>query len=150
VSPIQRVSLARCSTDLSLSGTAVFLAGFVVLPVADLLHPRRVAPIALLLDRDMCHRRGWRGSMPMLHSGRDKDDVTLVKLLDGTSPTLDPAGPRCHDQHLSNRMAVPSRACAGLEGDQAAGSMRRCLSSEQWLNANSASKTVGRPTLRSL
>ena len=86
----------------------------------------------------------------MLHSGRDQDDVALVKLLDGTSPTLDPAGPRRHDQHLADRMAVPSRACAGLEGDQAAGSMRRCLSSEQELNANRASKMVGRPILRSL
>ena len=27
---------------------------------------------------------------------------TLVKLLDGTSPTLDPAGPRRHDQHLAD------------------------------------------------
>jgi hypothetical protein len=86
----------------------------------------------------------------MLHSGRDQDDVALVKLLDGTSPTLDPAGPRRHDQHLSDRMAVPSRACVGLEGDQTAESMRRCLSSEQGLNANRASKMVGRPILRSL
>jgi hypothetical protein len=39
----------------------------------------------------------------------------LVKLLDGTSPALDPAGPRRHDQHLADRMAMPSRMCAGLE-----------------------------------
>ena len=32
-----------------------------------------------------------------------------------------------YDQQLADRMAVPSRACAGLEGDQAAGSVRRCL-----------------------
>ena len=31
------------------------------------------------------------------------------------------------DQHLSDRMAVPSRACAGFEGDQASGNMRLCL-----------------------
>jgi hypothetical protein len=46
-------------------------------------------------------------------------------------------------------MAVPGRVRAGLEGDQAAGSMRRSLSSEQGLNANRASKSVGRPILRS-
>ena len=38
----------------------------------------------------------------MLHSGRDQDDVDLVKLLDGTFPTLDPAGPRRHDQRLAD------------------------------------------------
>jgi hypothetical protein len=37
-------------------------------------------------------------------------------------------------------MAVPGRVRAGLEGDQAAGSMRRCLSSEQGLNANRVGK----------
>ena len=76
-----------------------------------------------LLDRDVRHRRRRRRAVPVLLAGREPDHVARPDLLDRPAPALRPAEPSGHDQRLAQRMRVPGRAGAGLEGD--AGAARR-------------------------
>src|SRR5580700_10673591 len=87
---------------------------------------------------------GSAGVFTVLALKRDQRDIDCTPLSRSTEARL------WELPHLADRMAVPSRARAGFEGDQAAGCVRRCHSCKQRLNANRASKAVGRPILRSL
>jgi hypothetical protein len=51
-----------------------------VLFVADLFHPVDDLAFVLLLNGDMRHGRGRRGSVPVLLTGRKPDDITRPNL----------------------------------------------------------------------
>jgi len=73
------------------------------------LHPVDGPAVPLLLNGDVRHARGRRGSMPVLLTRRDPDDVTRPDHLDSTAPLLNPAGASRHDQGLAQRVrARPS------------------------------------------
>ena len=74
---------------------------------------------------------------PGLGSGPD--------FLDGTTPALDPATTGCDDQGLTERMGVPCRARARLEGDARATNARRSGRLEQRVNADCAGEIIRRP-----
>jgi hypothetical protein len=61
-----------------------------------------------------------RGPVPMLLAGRNPDHVARPDFLDRPAPALHPAAAGRHDQGLAERMRVPCRARAGLEGDAGA------------------------------
>src|SRR3954468_2912356 len=86
-----------------------------VLLVGDVFKPVHGLAIELLLHRDVRHRRGGRGTVPVFFAGCEPHDVTWANLFDGSAPALDPARPGGHDQRLAERMGVPGGARAGLE-----------------------------------
>ena len=63
------------------------------------------------------HRGRRRSAVPVLLAGREPDDVAGADLLDRPALALRPADTRGHDQRLAERMGVPRRARARLEGD---------------------------------
>ena len=71
------------------------------------------------------HGRGRRGAVPVLLARLEPDHVARPDLLDRPALALDPAAARRHDQRLAERVGVPGRARARLEGDQGAGDARR-------------------------
>src|SRR5206468_1547404 len=86
-----------------------------VLLVADLLHPLDVLAVQPLQDRDVRHRRGRRGAVPVLLARRAPDHVTGADLLDRPSPALDEAKTGGDDQRLPERMRVPRRPRSRFE-----------------------------------
>ena len=89
--------------------------------VADLLQPVDHPSVRLLLNRDMGHCSSRRGAVPMLLAGRDRDDVTRPNLLDRTTRALHAAAAGSDNQRLAQRMRVPRRPRARLEGNDGAG-----------------------------
>src|SRR5690348_16432290 len=89
-----------------------------ILLVADLLHPIDRRAVELFLDGDVAHGRGRRGAVPMLLAGRDPDHITGANVLGRFPLALNPAATSSDDQGLTERMRVPRRARAGLEGDE--------------------------------
>ena len=101
---------------LTFSGVIVDRLGHVLL-VAHHLHPLGRFPLNLLINRDMRHGGGWRGSMPVFLARVYQDNVTRPDFLDRTAPALCQPTTICYDQRLTHRMAVPQRASARLECD---------------------------------
>ena len=79
--------------------------------VADLFFPVRGLAVQDLLNGNVGHGSVWRGSVPMFYAGRYPYDIPLSDLLNRATPLLYPAGARCHDQSLAERMVVPR--CSG-------------------------------------
>ena len=68
-----------------------------------------------LLHGDVRHRGGRRGTMPVLFTRREPDDVAGANLLDGTTQALHTATTGEDDQRLSKRMCVPRGSRPRLE-----------------------------------
>src|SRR3954451_16743533 len=117
-----------------------------VLLVADVLQPLGVLAVELLLHRDMAHRRGRRGAMPMLLARREPNHVAGPDLLDRPALALHAAAARGHDQRLAEWVRVPRRARARLEGDQGASDTSRVRRGEERI----AAPRTGKPLSRSL
>src|SRR5437899_12183911 len=88
---------------------------FSVLFVADLFQPIDVPAVDGFLDGDVAHPGGRRGSMPMLHSGRNAHYIARPDLLDRADPALHQPLATSHDQDLADRLAMPSVPRSGLE-----------------------------------
>src|SRR5579871_3408314 len=128
--------LPRCVVG-SWSGAVLF--------VADLFHPLDHLAVQRFLNGDMGHRRGWRSTMPVLLAGRTQDHVSGPDLLLGLAPTLGPAEAGGHDQRLTERMRMPSRAGARLECHAGSANARRCRCLEQRVDPDCAGEVVRRP-----
>ena len=63
--------------------------------------------------------------MPVLLAWRNPYDISRPDLLDGPAPPLCASNAGRHDQRLTERVRVPCRAGAGLEGDARTGSASR-------------------------
>src|SRR5690349_24059306 len=98
----------RFSPWLSSPLLAVLLGG-------DLLHPLDHLAVERLLDRDVRHGGGRRGTVPVLLAGWEPDHVARPNLFDRPTPALRPTAAGRHDEHLAQRVGVPSGASAGLE-----------------------------------
>jgi hypothetical protein len=59
--------------------------------VAHLFQPIDGFTVELFLDREMCHRCRWTGSVPVFFSRRKPDDVTRPDLFDRAAQALRPA-----------------------------------------------------------
>src|SRR4030088_1259178 len=71
-----------------------------VLLVADLFHPVDDLAVEMFLNGSMGHGRGWRGTMPVLHIGRNPHRVARPDFVDRAAPLLHQAHTRGDDQHL--------------------------------------------------
>src|SRR5947209_6332363 len=109
-----------------------------VLRIGNLLHPVDGRAVELLLDRDMAHGRGWPRAVPVLFAGLKPHNVAGPDFLDRTAFALHPAKPRHHDQRLAERVRVPGRTRAGLEGDKRPGNPGGLRRAEQRIDANRA------------
>src|SRR3954451_7267260 len=74
--------------------------------------------VLLLLDGDVAHGGRGRRAVPVLLARLEPDHVPPPDILDGPALALDPAAAGGDDQRLAERVGVPGRARAGLEGDQ--------------------------------
>src|SRR5690349_22316016 len=72
-----------------------------ILFVADLFHPVNSLSVEPFLNGDVRHRRGRRGTVPMLLPWWEPDHVAGPDLLDRPSPALREAAAGCHDQGLA-------------------------------------------------
>src|SRR5947208_7357938 len=61
--------------------------------VSDMLHPLDHLAVELLLDCDVRHCRGRRGTMPVFLAGREPNHVARPYLLDRAAPALHPTTP---------------------------------------------------------
>src|SRR5438445_6976068 len=131
-SPIVIISVARLPAPTL----------FGVLLIAHLFQPFDVPAVDRLLNGDMRHgvRRG--GAMPMLHARRRPYDVARLDLLLLASLLLHPAGAGRHDQGLAERMGVPCRARARLEGDAGSGNAGERFRLEQRIDAHRAGEVL--------
>src|SRR5205814_1977961 len=96
-----------------------------VLFVSDVLHPLDHLAVELLLDCDVGHGRGRRGTVPVLFARRKPDHVPRPDFLDRAAPPLCAAAAGRHDQRLAQRVGVPRRPGAGLERDTITGRASR-------------------------
>ena len=103
-----------------------------------MIHPVDDLAVALFLDGDMGHGRGWRGPVPMLFAGGEPNHVSGADLFDGSAFALSPAAASRHDQGLPERMSMPSRADSGYEGDAGGAGPRRFGALEQRVDTISA------------
>src|SRR5690348_6663517 len=115
-----------------------------VLRVADVLHPVDDLAVERFLDGDVGHRRGRRGAVPMAVAGRTPDRVAGADLLDRAVLALRPAAAGGDDEDLAQRMRVPGRTRARLEGDAGAGGASRFGRGEQWIDAHRTGEPLGR------
>ena len=116
-----------------------------VLPVGDVLHPGRAAAVQRLGDGDVGHRAGRRGAVPVLDPRRDPDDVARPDLLHRAALLLHPAAAGGDDQRLAQRVRVPRRPRARLEGDHPAADARRGLGLEARVDAHGPGEVARRP-----
>jgi hypothetical protein len=115
-----------------------------VLFVADLFHPLDHLAVELFLNGDMRHRRCWSRAVPMFLARRKPDHVAGPDFLDQAAPSLRPATAGGHDKSLAQRVGMPGRARAGLEGDACAANTRGLRRVEQRIDANGAREIVRR------
>src|ERR1700728_1200972 len=81
----------------------------------------------------MSHRGGGGGSVPMLLTWGEPDDVAGSDLLDGAARALGSTAAGGDDQCLTQRMRMPGGAGTGFEGDGSAhntGRFRRSQSKD--------------------
>lgn len=97
--PFLRLRCSRCAT---------------VLFVTDLFHPVDDCAIDFFRNGDMGHGTVWCSSVPVLHTGRDPDNIPLPDLLYRPPPPLYPTSASGHDQGLAERVGVPG--CPGAAG----------------------------------
>ena len=84
----------QCIDNLDRLSLAIFF-------IAYLFHPGDGIAIEFFCDGGMRHRGGWRGSVPVLCSGWNPDDIPFSYLLNRASPLLNPTNPGCNDQSLA-------------------------------------------------
>src|SRR5438105_13942310 len=88
--------------------------GALILFLADLFHPIDDFAIQLFLDRDVHHRRCWRGAVPVFLAGREPVDITGTNLFDGPAPSLRAAAASGADDSLPEGTRMPLAAGAML------------------------------------
>src|SRR4051794_21656544 len=88
-----------------------------ILLVRHMLHPRHRRTVRRFLDRDVRYGARAGSSMPVLVAGRAPDDIAAANFDALFSFALSPADASSDDQRLAERMRMPSRSRAGLEGD---------------------------------
>src|SRR5436305_10331361 len=91
----------------------------------------------------MRHRRVGRSAMPVFLARRTPHDVTRPDILNRAAFALHPAEAGGNDQRLAERMRVPCRARARLEGDLRTGDTRGLGRTEQRIDANGSGEPVG-------
>src|SRR3954452_17278105 len=96
-----------------------------IICVTDMLEPLDRLAVEGFLDRQMRHRRGRRGAMPVLFPRGKPDGVAGTDLLDRSALALRQPQAGDDEQRLTERMGVPGSAGAGLEGDQRGAQTRR-------------------------
>src|SRR5579862_4745639 len=109
---------------------SLFIGGArLVLLVGDGLQPLDDPPVELFLDRDVSHGGRGRGTVPVLLTGRARDDVARSYDSQRSAPALHEADAGSDDQRLPERVGMPVAAGAGLEGDAGTARARRgrCL-----------------------
>src|SRR3954464_6637800 len=102
-----------------------------VLLVAHLLQPLDHLAVELLLDGDVGHGRGRGRAVPVLFARREPNHVTRPDLFDRPAPPLYLAAPRRDNECLPERVSVPRRPCARLEGHAGSGRAGWCWRLEQ-------------------
>src|ERR1041384_4704120 len=138
-----RIFRARASQSrAALSSPPILL----ILVVADLLQPLDDLTVELFLNGDMRHARDCCGSMPVLLTRRDPDDITWPDCFGLTTPLLHPSGAGCDDQGLAQWVGVPCRSSAGLERHAGARRARWVLRLEQGVDAYRAGAVLGGST----
>ncbi len=115
-----------------------------ILFVADLFQPVDHFAGERLGDGDMRHCRGRRGAVPMFLVGREPDHVAGPDLLDRASLALRPAAAGGDDQRLAQRVRVPGRAGARLEGDDRPADAGGIAPLERLVDADAAGEPFGR------
>ncbi|MNP33775.1 hypothetical protein D3C76_1270360 [compost metagenome] len=80
--------------------------------------------------------------MPVTGVRRNPDSVARPDFLSRAALLLHVADAGGDDQRLPQRVGVPRRACAGLEGHRAAADARRRITVEQAINAHRAGKVL--------
>src|SRR5918912_1425831 len=88
-----------------------------VLLLGDVLQPVNGLAVERLLDGDVLHRRVGRRAVPVPLAGREPHHVAGADLLDRAALALHETAAEEHDQRLPERVRVPRRAGAQLEGD---------------------------------
>jgi hypothetical protein len=112
-----------------------FSASLEIFLVGHMLHPINNFTVEFFLNGDVSHGRGRSGTMPVLFTGGEPDDITRMDVLDGVAFQLHPPRSRSHDQSLTKGMSVPRCACAWLKRDARAGYERGFRRLKQWIDA---------------
>src|SRR5436305_4044732 len=113
-----------------------------VLLIAHMFEPFDGLAIERLLNRDVRHRRSWRGAMPMLLTRLEPHHIARPDLFDRLPVALNETTPRGDDENLAERVSMPGCARAGLEGDGIPGRSRWCSDTEEWIDADCAGEPI--------
>src|SRR6266567_5076742 len=92
-----------------------FAKSLAIFLVTYFLHPLDRFSIQLFLNSNVRHAGSCRGSVPVFLTRRNPDNITFPDFLLSTTPLLNPAGVRCHDENLAQWVTVPCCAGAGLK-----------------------------------
>src|SRR3954447_14640239 len=118
--------------------------------IAYHFHPGDGIAIEFFCDGGMRHRGGWRGSVPVLCSGWNPDDIPFSYLLNMASPLLNPTKPGCNDQSLAEGVCMPHGSGTRFECHARANCARWINRIKQRLNMHRASKVCCCPLSDSL
>src|ERR1700712_4386802 len=116
------------TTKFSMGVSNPFALSDAVLRVRYFFHPIDRRSVERFLNCDMRHRRLRRRAVPVLFAGFKPHNVARADFLDRPAFTLNASEPRRYNQRLAERVRMPSRARARLEGDVRAahaGGLRR-------------------------
>src|SRR5437016_1104097 len=125
------------SPSLAAGHGAVLLITHSLQPVDDL-------PVELFLNRDVRHRRAWRGAVPVLLARWAPDDIAGANDADRAAPALHETAACGDDQRLTQRMCVPVAARAGLERHVGAACPCGLRCFKEGINTYRASEVLGR------
>ena len=129
---------------ISLSQLHACFLSLTVLLAADPFHPVHNLAVERLLNGDVGHGCCWRSAMPVLQSWWKPNHITGADFFYQPAVALRPTNAGRYDKRLTERMRVPSSACAGLESH--AGTGRACWSIclKQRIDAHRAGEPIGR------
>src|SRR6266571_7804689 len=113
-----------------------------VLFIADFFHPINDIAVEIFLNGNVRHGRGRRRAVPMLLARRKPNHVARTNFFNRAAFALNASTAGSNNQSLAERMRVPSRACARLEGETCAGYACRSGSAEQWINPHRAGEPI--------
>src|SRR3954453_6014477 len=111
--------------------------------IGDFLQPGDVLPVYRAGNGEVGHRGGGGSAMPVLDARRAPNNVTGPDFLHGPAPFLGKSHTRNHQEMLSGRMRMPSRARTRLEGHQSARSTDVLVGRPDRIDPRPAGEKVG-------
>jgi len=124
-------------------GIASCYSTFAVLVIGDFFHPINGFALESFLNGEMGHGGCWGRTMPVFFARSKPNDIAGPDFFNGSAFALRPAATGGDYKRLAERMGVPGRASAGLEGDAGSNRTGGSWRLKQGIDTDRAGKPIG-------